>query len=128
MTLETLAEHVGLSVRQLQRLEAGEVDPRFRALTALSDALGVSLGALIDPLAAPESPQRLPTGRSLGRQLRALREARGLTLAELSARSGLTAQYLQRVENEAQSPTARVILRIAVALDIRVSVLFGEAD
>ncbi len=128
MTLEALSERSGWSVRQLQRVEAGEADPRWSALLTLAAALDLSLTALLEPFSRLDPNAAADTRRTFGRQLRAQREARGLTLAELAARSGITAQYLQRVENERQSPTARVILRMAVALGTRVSVLFGEAD
>lgn len=43
LTQEELAEQTGLSVRTIQRIESGEVDPRTYTLTALAEALEVEL-------------------------------------------------------------------------------------
>jgi transcriptional regulator with XRE-family HTH domain len=128
MTLEETAERAGMSVRQVQRLEAGAVDPRWSALRGLALTLGVSLAALLLESDGPTPPDTKRARKPLGRQLRALRESRGLTLSELAAQSGLTARYLQRVEHNRQSPTARVLLKLAGALSVRVSALFDEGD
>lgn len=129
LTLEALAERAGMSPRQVQRLEAGQVDPRLGALLGVAQALEVALSAVLPSAAAPQGREVGVEGRrSLGRQLRALREARGLTLSELAAQSGLTARYLQRVEHNRQSPTARVLVKLAGALSVRVSALFDEGD
>lgn len=47
LTQEDLAELTGLSVRTIQRIESGEVDPRTYTLNALAEALGVDLEVLI---------------------------------------------------------------------------------
>ncbi len=46
LTQEELAEQTGLSVRTIQRIESGEVDPRTYTLTALAQALEVDLEVL----------------------------------------------------------------------------------
>lgn len=43
LTQEDLAEQTGLSVRTIQRIESGEVDPRTYTLTVLATALEVDL-------------------------------------------------------------------------------------
>ena len=43
LTQEELADKTGLSVRTIQRIENGEVDPRTFTLTALAEALEVDL-------------------------------------------------------------------------------------
>jgi transcriptional regulator with XRE-family HTH domain len=59
----------------------------------------------------------------LGPRLRALREAAGLSLRELAARSGVSAPMLSQVEREETSPTLAVAQRIAAGLDLRLSQL-----
>jgi uncharacterized Tic20 family protein len=54
MTQEDLADKTGLSVRTIQRIEGGEVDPRSYTLNQIAEALGVELNELtqeneIDP-------------------------------------------------------------------------------
>ena len=46
LTQEELADQTGLSVRTIQRIENGEVDPRTYTLNALAEALGVELESL----------------------------------------------------------------------------------
>lgn len=128
ITLEETAARAGMSARQVQRVEAGAVDPRLSALMGLAAALEVSFAALLLESDGPTPPDTKRARKPLGRQLRALREARGLTLSDLAAQSGLTARYLQRVEHNRQSPTARVLLKLAAALSVRVSALFDEGD
>jgi ribosome-binding protein aMBF1 (putative translation factor) len=50
-------------------------------------------------------------------QLIALREAHGLTQAELAERCGIDQGDISRIERGATSPTARTLQRIADALD-----------
>jgi transcriptional regulator with XRE-family HTH domain len=128
LTLDAMALRAGMSARQVQRVEAGGVDPRLSTLLGLALALEVSVAALLVGAdgAAPQDPT--PPRKPLGRQLRSLRDARGLTLVELAARSGLNARYLQRVEHNRQSPTARVLVKLASALCVQVSALFDEGE
>ncbi len=53
MTQEALSELTGLNVRTIQRIEAGEVDPRMYTLKSIADGLGVNLEELL-----PEPSQR----------------------------------------------------------------------
>ena len=47
ITQEILAETTGLNVHTIQRIEAGEVDPRLYTLKSIADALGVNLEELL---------------------------------------------------------------------------------
>ena len=47
MTQEGLSELTGLNVRTIQRIEAGEVDPRMYTLKSIADGLGVNLEELL---------------------------------------------------------------------------------
>lgn len=51
-----------------------------------------------------------------GERLRALREARGLSLSELSRRTGIDLAYLSRVENGHQRASVAVLEDIGRAL------------
>ena len=44
-------------------------------------------------------------------RVRAARLARGLTLAQVSARSGVSVGHLSRIENAERFPTVRVLMR-----------------
>ena len=54
----------------------------------------------------------------VGRQIRRWRNERGLTLASVAERSGLTVGYLSQVENDKASPSLAVLGQIAAALDV----------
>jgi transcriptional regulator with XRE-family HTH domain len=59
----------------------------------------------------------------LGARVKALREASGLSLRDLAARSGVSAPMLSQVERGETSPTLTVAARIASGLDLRLSQL-----
>jgi transcriptional regulator with XRE-family HTH domain len=77
------------------------------------------------------STQEKPLGSALegssvaevGPRIRALREAAGLSLRDLAARSGVSAPMLSQVERGETSPTLTVAARIATGLDLRLSQL-----
>lgn len=64
--------------------------------------------------------------RALGDQLRAAREARGLTLDQLSASVGVSKAHLSRLESGDRQPSVGILVEVAAALGTPVSVLLGE--
>ncbi|WP_150460306.1 helix-turn-helix domain-containing protein [Nesterenkonia ebinurensis] len=54
----------------------------------------------------------------LGARLRRLRKLRGLTLTELAARSGVSAQYLSEIERGRKEPSSEMIAAITGALGL----------
>ena len=54
----------------------------------------------------------------VGRQIRRWRSERGLTLAGVAERSGLTVGYLSQIENDKASPSLAVLGQVAAALDV----------
>ncbi len=61
---------------------------------------------------------------SLGADLRALRKARGQTLAELAGRLNRSVGWLSQVERDLSEPSVSDLRQIAAALDVSVSSLF----
>jgi transcriptional regulator with XRE-family HTH domain len=59
----------------------------------------------------------------LGARVKALRESSGLSLRDLSSRSGVSAPMLSQVERGETSPTLTVAARIAAGLELRLSQL-----
>lgn len=97
-TRREVAEAVGIRPRTLARIERGQQKPLWATLNRLCDQLGVSTAVvakrwLNDSFDVPSSPHTAP-----GIGLRALRRARGMTLVELSALSGVSAATLSRFE------------------------------
>lgn len=86
-----------------------------------------------DPRAATPSSQT-PAGKrpeaalpNVGVNLRLLREERGLTLQELSERSGVSKAMLNQIEAGRSSPTIALGWKIANGLGVPFGALLGEA-
>jgi transcriptional regulator with XRE-family HTH domain len=59
----------------------------------------------------------MPPANSLGQEIRRLRVAAGLTLAELSRRSALREAYLGAIEDGREEPSAQALRRVAQQLE-----------
>ena len=71
--------------------------------------------------APPDRPQ------GLGADLRALRRARGLTLAELAETLGRSVGWLSQVERDMSEPSIADLRQIATCFGVPLSLLFGAA-
>ncbi len=65
--------------------------------------------------------------QSLGADLRALRKARGITLAELADTLGRSVGWLSQVERDLSEPSITDLRQIAAAFDVSMSMLFGQS-
>jgi DNA-binding NtrC family response regulator len=63
---------------------------------------------------------------AIGRQIRDLREARGLTLRQVAHRTNLLASLLSQIERAGSIASVSSLFRIATALDVRLADLCGE--
>ena len=66
--------------------------------------------------------------QSLGADLRALRKARGLTLAGLAGRLGRSVGWLSQVERDLSEPSISDLRQVAGVLGVPMSLLFGHAS
>lgn len=64
----------------------------------------------------------------MGRDLRALRKARALTLTELALMVGRSVGWLSQIERELTEPTISDLRKLADALDQPMSLFFGSVD
>jgi transcriptional regulator with XRE-family HTH domain len=64
----------------------------------------------------------------VAREIRAHREARGLSLSATATRAGLSKTILATIESGAGNPSLETLWRIARALDITVGTLLAEDD
>jgi transcriptional regulator with XRE-family HTH domain len=64
----------------------------------------------------------------VAREVRAHREARGLSLTAVAARAGLSKTILATIESGAGNPSLETLGRIARALDVTVGTLLAEDD
>ena len=71
---------------------------------------------------------RQPEGEVFGQRFRELRQKSGITQRELAVASGLTEAYISNMENGFAVPSLTTILRLAVALDCKVTALTSVFD
>lgn len=64
----------------------------------------------------------------LGRALRAVRKAQGLTQEELAGRADLHPTYVSDIERGARNPSWDVVARLAEGLGVPVATLASEYD
>ncbi len=64
--------------------------------------------------------------KAVGARLKKLRESSDFSLRELSARSGIAASFLSKIEAGKASPTIMTLVRIVEALDLDVAEFFRE--
>ena len=67
-------------------------------------------------------------GARLARRLRLERDARGWSLADLAARSGVSKATISKIERQDVSPTAVVLVRLAGAFDLTLAGLLLRAE
>jgi transcriptional regulator with XRE-family HTH domain len=75
---------------------------------------------------ASRSPDEL--AQSVASGIRAARRRKSMTLSDLAARTKLDKGFLSRLERGEKMPSIEALLRIAEALDVQVSQLFGETN
>lgn len=80
------------------------------------------LSAVTDARASESRPRSL----DLARRVRALRSRAGITLKQLSERSGISISALSKLENGQLSPTYENIIRLARGLDVDITALFSD--
>lgn len=66
--------------------------------------------------------------RDIGLRVRTLRSAKGLTLDDLAARSGVSRAMLSRIERGESSPTAQLLGRVCGGLAVTLSTLFASGE
>jgi transcriptional regulator with XRE-family HTH domain len=79
-------------------------------------------------LATAARKTRYSPAASVGGRLMALRKSSGLTLEELSERSGFTKGYLSKIENGRQTPPIGSLSRIAQALGTDIAAFFRDEE
>ncbi len=68
------------------------------------------------------------TELQLGTRIRALRQARHLTLRDVAERAAVTESFLSQVERDVTSPSIATVQRIARALDLSIAQLFADDE
>ena len=73
---------------------------------------------------APPKPREKVLEVAIGREVRALRRGRHLTVAELAERSGLSGGMLSKIENGQASPSLTTLQALAGALSVPITSFF----
>lgn len=73
-------------------------------------------------------PSLSPRHLALGKAVRALREARELTLEDLADRAGMSANYVGDAERGERNISVRALWLLADGLDVPASALLLEAE
>jgi len=76
----------------------------------------------------PENVRRETLEKRIGREIKAVRNSRQMTLAELAAVSGVSLSMLSKIENGVISPSLTTLGRLSQALEIGLSTLFIPYD
>ena len=63
---------------------------------------------------------------TIGRTIRELRKARGLTLKQLARRTDLSVSLLSQLERAESAASVSSLFKVATALDVRITELFGQ--
>jgi DNA-binding XRE family transcriptional regulator len=69
-----------------------------------------------------------PLEIAIAAQVRALRRATGLSVADMAARAGISKAMLSKIENAQTSCSLSTLAKLAMALDVPVTALFRGAD
>ena len=75
--------------------------------------------------APAEAPSDAAISEALGQRIKALRARNGLTLEQLSQRSGVSRAMLSTIERGEKSPTLPILVRIAAGFGLTLSHLLG---
>lgn len=70
----------------------------------------------------------MPTSNRIATQTRAIRESRGLSLADLGERSGCSVEMLDSIESGTVAPSIAPLARVARALGVRLGTLMDGAE
>ncbi|MBS0558554.1 MAG: cupin domain-containing protein [Proteobacteria bacterium] len=79
------------------------------------------------PEPAPESAAN-DQPRLIGAEIRGLRKARGMTLSDLAAASGLSIGYLSQLERDLATPSIKSLHAVSRALGVTISWFFQAQD
>jgi transcriptional regulator with XRE-family HTH domain len=103
MSVSELAEASGIPLRSLERIEAGEPDPDADATT--------------------DKRAPAPDSIAFGCMVRAAREQKGLSVAELAEAAGFKRRRLVRIEAGELDPRYDGLIALAEGLDVSVAAI-----
>ncbi|WP_031516592.1 helix-turn-helix domain-containing protein [Desulfofalx alkaliphila] len=106
MSLQELADKVGISLSYLSEIERGTVYPALNTLKRVAEGLGVPPTALMGHEG------------TLGHKLKALREEYGLTQAQLANLAGVTAGLIGQIEQGKVQPSLKTLEKLSEVMGV----------
>jgi len=82
---------------------------------------------LTDPTFLAQRPETEGAPSSLGQRIRAIRRQRGLSLQDLSSRTGIQIQLLEEVERDEYTPPLGELIRLGKALEMKMGYFISPA-
>jgi transcriptional regulator with XRE-family HTH domain len=79
--------------------------------------------ALLDSLAGEKEPKEGDSAISVGQRIKELRQTRGLSLQDLSQKTGFSNAMLSQIENHVISPSLGTLSKLAKALEMKMGEL-----
>ena len=126
LTLAQVAERAGVSHMTVSRTELGQRNPRWSVMHALAHALGRRLGLGVRVGGDDDAQQVL---RRFGEELRAARQAAGLSQEQIAAKAGVTQVTVSLAEAEQGEQNLRwsAMHALARAAGYRLKPVLGPA-
>ncbi|MBM7854045.1 transcriptional regulator with XRE-family HTH domain [Desulfohalotomaculum tongense] len=106
MSLQELADKVGISLSYLSEIERGTVYPALNTLKRVAEGLGIPASALMGHEG------------TLGHKLRSLREEYGLTQAQLANLANVTAGLIGQIEQGKVQPSLKTLEKLAEVMGV----------
>jgi transcriptional regulator with XRE-family HTH domain len=132
MSVEELADRLDIPVDCMEDIEEGRRRLSKATIKEVASIFGESEEKLLEQ-DAPRSvaPVEVPPEvkpEAIGKKIRELREAKGLTLSEAGRKAGLSAAHLSEVERGLTAASLKTLEKIAEVLDISPAVLLGKDE
>ncbi|MTI81208.1 MAG: helix-turn-helix transcriptional regulator [Firmicutes bacterium] len=106
LSLQDLADNVGISLSYLSEIERGTVYPALSTLKRVSEGLNIPTSALMGHEG------------TLGHKLRSLREEYGLTQAQLANLASVTAGLIGQIEQGKVQPSLKTLEKLAEVMGV----------
>lgn len=129
MSLEELADRLDVPPDCLQDIESGLRRLARDGLQEVSAIFGVPLSSLLEEEApAGQGEEDRAVAVSVGRRLRELRESKGLTLAELGKRAGVSLAHISEIERGRSSASLKTLEKLTSVLGVPVSQILRPSE
>lgn len=119
MTYAEFGHKTGVSGSYISQIEKNKRKPSLEILSRIVDAFDISLAEILN-----ETEEEF----NIGKELRNLRESKGLTIHEVYEKSGVSFFKLGQVENGTENLTPEEIEQVATALNIKKDQLFKGVE